>query len=115
MTLLSLPLFWVMFHASVLWILVGRCGFALVGTLLWVGLSSFMVEALPKHVRCSGLSIGFNVSSAVFAGTVPLVAGWLVAQTGNPLSPSIYVTVASVIALVILVISLSGHRRYAME
>ena len=74
-----------------------------------------MVEALPKHVRCSGLSIGFNVSSAVFAGTVPLVAGWLVAQTGNPLSPSIYVTVASVIALVILVISLSGHRRYAME
>lgn len=113
--LLSFPLFWVMLHASVLWILLGRCGFALIGTLLWVGLSSFMVEALPKHVRCSGLSIGYNVSSALFAGTVPLVADWLVQQTGLALAPSIYATLAAAIALCVLVVTLSGHRRYAME
>jgi MHS family proline/betaine transporter-like MFS transporter len=54
-------------------------------------------ELFATRVRSSGYSIGYNMSVAVFGGTAPYVATWLVAHTGNDLAPAFYVIAAAVI------------------
>jgi MHS family proline/betaine transporter-like MFS transporter len=61
---------------------------------------AFLVEAFPKHVRCSGLSIGYNLSLSIFGGTVPMVAVFLIKVTGNPLAPAFYLSLAAIVSLV---------------
>ncbi|AEV74398.1 arabinose efflux permease family protein [Mycolicibacterium rhodesiae NBB3] len=56
-------------------------------------------ELFATRVRSSGYSIGYNVSVAIFGGTAPYVATWLVARTGNELAPAYYVIAAAIITL----------------
>ena len=56
-------------------------------------------ELFATRVRSSGYSIGYNVSVAMFGGTAPYVATWLVARTGNDLAPAFYVIAAAIITL----------------
>ncbi|AGB24833.1 sugar phosphate permease [Mycobacterium sp. JS623] len=56
-------------------------------------------ELFATRVRSSGYSIGYNLSVAVFGGTAPYVATWLVAHTGNDIAPAYYVIAAAVISL----------------
>jgi MHS family proline/betaine transporter-like MFS transporter len=79
-------------------ILVGQCAFALFMSCYGAS-PAFLVEAFPKHVRCSGLSVGYNLSLSVFGGTVPMVAVSLIKITGNPLSPAFYLSLAAIISL----------------
>jgi MFS transporter, MHS family, proline/betaine transporter len=57
-------------------------------------------ELFATRVRSSGYSIGYNVSVAVFGGTAPYVATWLVANTGNDLAPAYYVIAAAVVTFI---------------
>ncbi len=63
-----------------------------------------MVEAFPKHVRCSGLSVGYNLSLSIFGGTVPMVAVALIAETGDRLAPAFYLSLAAVITFAMAVV-----------
>jgi MHS family proline/betaine transporter-like MFS transporter len=56
-------------------------------------------ELFATRVRSSGYSIGYNVSVAVFGGTAPYVATWLVDRTGNVTAPAYYVIAAAIITL----------------
>lgn len=56
-------------------------------------------ELFATRVRSSGYSIGYNVSVALFGGTAPYIATWLVAETGNELAPAFYVIAAAIITL----------------
>ncbi|KMK94994.1 MFS transporter [Rossellomorea marisflavi] len=55
-----------------------------------------------SDVRYRTLSVTFNVSVSIFGGTTPLVATWLVHQTGNNLAPAWYLTIVSVIGFFII-------------
>lgn len=57
-------------------------------------------EVFPTAVRYTASAITYNVSYALFGGTAPFVATWLIAATGNPMAPAIYLTVVAVGALV---------------
>lgn len=57
-------------------------------------------EVFPTEVRYTASAITYNVSYAVFGGTAPFVATWLIATTGNPMAPAIYLTVVAAGALV---------------
>ncbi|WP_059018988.1 MFS transporter [Mycobacterium sp. M26] len=57
-------------------------------------------EQFATRVRYSGLSVGYNVSVAVFGGTTPYVVTLLAANTGNDYAAGIYLTVAAVVSLV---------------
>ena len=57
-------------------------------------------ELFATRVRSSGYSIGYNVSVAVFGGTAPYVATWLVARTGNVIAPAYYVIAAAIVSLI---------------
>ncbi|MGE2837007.1 MFS transporter [Mycobacterium sp. SMC-4] len=56
-------------------------------------------ELFATRVRSSGYSVGYNLSVAVFGGTAPYVATWLVSRTGNDLAPAYYVIIAAVVTL----------------
>jgi MHS family proline/betaine transporter-like MFS transporter len=59
-------------------------------------------ELFATRVRSSGYSIGYNLSVAVFGGTAPYVATWLVDRTGNDIAPAYYVIAAAVATLITL-------------
>ncbi len=59
-----------------------------------------MIEAFDTPIRYSGLSFGFNVGLAIFGGTCPLIATWLIEVTGNNKSPALYLMLFAVIAFI---------------
>ncbi|BDX30066.1 hypothetical protein TUM20985_06130 [Mycobacterium antarcticum] len=54
-------------------------------------------ELFATRVRSSGYAIGYNTSVAVFGGTTPYIAAWLVATTGSVIAPAYYVIAAAII------------------
>jgi len=97
--LFGYPLIWLMHHDHYFWIQVGQIGFAvLVGIYLGAGPAT-MAEAFPAHVRCSALSIGYNLCLAIFGGTTPMVAAYLIEKTHDDLSIAYYLIATAVISL----------------
>ncbi len=68
-------------------------------------------ELFATKVRSSGYSVGYNLSVAVFGGTAPYVATWLVARTGNELAPAYYVIAAAVVTLLTVMTMRETARR----
>ena len=59
-----------------------------------------LTEVFPTRVRYTASGVTYNVSYALFGGTAPYVATWLIDVTGNPISPAIYLTVIAAGAFV---------------
>lgn len=94
------PLWWLMHHHDLTMILLGQLGFAvLVGWIFGVNPVA-MAEQLPRKVRVSGLSVGYNVPLALFGGTAPAVATYLVERTGDDFTPAYYVMALASVSLV---------------
>jgi MHS family proline/betaine transporter-like MFS transporter len=68
-------------------------------------------ELFATRVRSSGYSIGYNISVALFGGTAPYVATWLVARTGNQIAPAYYVIGAAVVTLLTVLTMRETARR----
>jgi MHS family proline/betaine transporter-like MFS transporter len=100
LAVLAWPLFWLLSQPSLPVILVGLAGFGLIAACFAGTMPAFMVEAFPKHVRCSGLSVGYNLALSIFGGTVPMVAVALIATTGDRLAPAFYLALAGVVSFI---------------
>jgi MFS transporter, MHS family, proline/betaine transporter len=61
---------------------------------------STLPSLFPTEVRGGGLSISFNVSVSLFAGTTSLVVGTLVGVTGDLNWPAYYLIIAGLIGVV---------------
>ena len=78
-------------------------GLAIIGFLLTLLLStipSTLPAMFPTEVRYGAFAIGYNLSTALFAGTAPYVVTKLVAATDNQLIPAFYLMGAAAIAAV---------------
>jgi MHS family proline/betaine transporter-like MFS transporter len=62
-------------------------------------LPSLMSEQFPVETRAIGVALGYSISVSVFGGLAPLVATWLIAATGDSLSPSYYLIFAALLSL----------------
>ncbi len=60
------------------------------------------VEAFPAGVRCSGVAISHNLCMALFGGTAPMVATYLIDRTGSEMAPPIYLMVAAVVSIIFI-------------
>ena len=75
-------------------------------------LPSLMAEQFPVDTRAIGVSLGYSVSVTIFGGFAPLIATWLIARTGNSLSPSYYLMFTALLSLAALIaIQWRGARR----
>src|SRR5215208_3497721 len=75
------------------------------GALLAVFISTSiaaLTELFPTRVRYGGFSIGYNFSVAIFGGSSPYLAQYLVSSTGSPLSPAFIVIIAAVATLLVV-------------
>lgn len=57
-------------------------------------------ELIPAAIRSTTLSLVYAIAATVFGGTTQLVVTWLLAATGNPVSPAWYIVATSAISLV---------------
>src|SRR6201997_2181982 len=74
-------------------------------------LPSLLSEQFPVETRAIGVSLGFSTAVSVFGGLAPLVATWLIAATGDNLSPSYYLIVTALLSLFALMAIQSRGRR----
>ncbi|MEM8590095.1 MAG: MFS transporter [Pseudomonadota bacterium] len=103
--LLSYPLFVMLHSGNLVWEIVGDLIFAvLVGAGLGP-LPALMTELYPREVRYSATAFSYNLPVAIFGGTAPLIATFLVAETGNDYSPAFYLMALSVVGLVALILT----------
>ncbi|WP_243792652.1 MFS transporter [Saccharopolyspora gloriosae] len=72
-----------------------------VGHLQLIGpLASTLPAMFPTKVRYAAFSVGYNISTAAFGGTAPLINEWAVGYTGNSFFPAFYLMGAAVVALI---------------
>ena len=93
----ALPLFWLLNHPSVWLAQLGQLGLVLIVGLYGGAQPASLVEAAPPQVRCTAVSLGYNISFGVLGGLTPLVASWLVARTGNEIAPGYLMMVAAAV------------------
>jgi len=93
----AVPLFWLLNHPSVLLAQIGQLGFAFIIGLYGGTLPAFLVEAAPPPVRCTAVSLGYNICFGVIGGLSPLVAAWLVARTGDEIAPAFVIMIAAAV------------------
>lgn len=61
-------------------------------------LPSLLGEQFPVATRAIGVSLSFSTAVTIFGGFAPFIATWLIAQTGDPLSPSYYLVVTAALS-----------------
>jgi MHS family proline/betaine transporter-like MFS transporter len=74
------------------------------GTLLALSMApqpAAMCEMFPHGVRVSAVSVGYGLAYALFGGTAPLVAVWLIARTGNDVAFAWYMAAMMALSLVV--------------
>jgi MHS family proline/betaine transporter-like MFS transporter len=101
--LLAYPAFWLMVEYPSL----GTAMFAVFVLNLIKGgysgvLPSLLAEQFPVDARAVGVAFSYSMSVTTFGGFAPFVATWLIASTGNPLSPSFYLMGTAAISLLAL-------------
>jgi MHS family proline/betaine transporter-like MFS transporter len=101
--LLSWPLLWLMHHTETVAILAGQMGFALLIGLFGGVVPVTMAEALPTRVRCTAVSIAYNLCVGILGGCTPLVASYLIERSHNDLSPAYLLIAAAALSLVAVI------------
>jgi len=80
---------------AVCWLQLCKAGYSGV-------LPSVLSEQFPVETRAIGVALGFSTAVSIFGGLAPLVATWLIAATGDNLSPSYYLVATALLSLISL-------------
>jgi MHS family proline/betaine transporter-like MFS transporter len=64
-----------------------------------------LADLFVTRRRTTGVSISYVLAQTAFGGVTPLVVGWIVASTGDPTSPGLYLSAVMVLSLVCLVLA----------
>jgi MHS family proline/betaine transporter-like MFS transporter len=100
--LLSYPLFWLLAKGDFLSCLVAQCTFAFLLATLVSPLYALLVEIFKTRARYTALSLGFNIATAIFGGSAPLLATFLVERTGDARVPGLYLTLSAAATVAVL-------------
>lgn len=110
LVVLSYPLFWLMHHDDAPLILFGQMGFAVLIALFSGAGPTTMVEALPANVRCTALSVGYNLSVGVIGGFTPLVATYLIQRTKDDFAPAYFLMLTGLVSLCVILTMRETYR-----
>ena len=90
LVLFSWPLFKLLLSPHFLTVLLGQSMFALI-VAAWFGtIEAALVEMFRARTRCTALSISYNTAFAVFGGTAPIIAIYLVNQLHADFGPAFF-------------------------
>lgn len=98
----ALPMFWLVHHPDPVMVVLGQLGMAVILSAFFAPLMAAMVGQFPVSVRVTGYSIGYNIPLALFGGTAPLIATYLIDKTHLQLAPAFYMIAAGLLAFVVI-------------
>lgn len=78
---------------------LGQMAFSALLALYMASIPAAMCEMFPHGVRVSAVSVGYGLAYAVFGGTAPAVAVWLIDRTGNDIAFVWYLMAATAVSL----------------
>ena len=100
MAIAGLPCYLLIGTGSVPLAIVGACVMAVIFAGHTGVIHILLVELFPTRVRYSAYGLGYNVSSALFGGTAPLLMTYLISQTHNVYMPAFYAVITAVGTLI---------------
>ncbi|WP_280231279.1 MFS transporter [Nocardia cyriacigeorgica] len=98
LAVLAVPMYWLM-GVGTGWAVLGFVVLGLFYIPQLATISATFPAIFPTHVRYAGFALGYNVSTAVFGGTAPLVNEAVIESTGWSLFPAFYMIGATLIGL----------------
>lgn len=87
-------------------------GFTVLGLCYNAPLSGFMGLVFAVRRRGFGLSLGYALGIALFGGCAPMINTWLVAHTGDPRSPGLYLIFTALVTITALIAARRRLPRY---
>jgi len=100
MAVAGIPCYLLIGTGSVALAIIGACVMAVIFAGHTGVIHILLVELFPTRVRYSAYGLGYNISSALFGGTAPLLMTYLIAQTGNHNVPAYYAVLTAVGTLI---------------
>lgn len=82
-------------------ILLCLLGLSILSGMTYGPVAALLSEMFPAKVRYSSMSIPYHFGTGYFGGFLPLIAGYIVARTGDPYSGLWYTMVVVAMALVV--------------
>jgi len=99
---LSWPLFWMMHHPDAPVILLGQLGFAVLVAGFAAVSPAAMVELVPDRLRCTVLSVGYNLGFGILGGLTPMVAVYTINRSHDDLSPAFLLMAAAAVSSIVI-------------
>ena len=98
--LFAFPYFFVLTHGGAVLIFVVVVLSMIIHSMMYGPQAALIGESFPTHLRYGGAGLGYQLASVFAGGPAPLVATWLLHETGTPYSISIYIVIAAVITVI---------------
>lgn len=94
------PLFKILELSGLVPSLLAQIGLAAIMGVYFAPIPATLLEFFPTEVRYSALSIAHSTSMAIFGGSAPLVATWLIHASDNYSAPALYLALAALISMI---------------
>ncbi len=94
---IAFPYFAVLTHSGPRLIFIAVVLSLIVHAMQYGPQAALIGESFPTHLRYGGAGLGYQLASVFAGGPAPLVATWLLHETGTPYSISVYIVLAVVI------------------
>jgi MFS transporter, MHS family, proline/betaine transporter len=94
----ALPMYWLMAQ-GIAWAIVGFVVLGLLFIPQLATISATFPAMFPTQVRYSGFAFSYNIATAAFGGTAPLISDTFIKATGWHLFPAAYMMLACVIGM----------------
>jgi MFS transporter, MHS family, proline/betaine transporter len=95
MAIVAVPAYALIFTGTMSLAILGACVMAVVFAGHTGVIHILIVELFPTRIRYSAYGLGYNISSALFGGTAPLLMTWLIGATGNNYMPAFYAVITA--------------------
>jgi metabolite-proton symporter len=110
----AFPYFYVLTHGSAVSIFIVIVLSMIIHAMMYGPQAALIGESFPTHLRYGGAGLGYQLASVFAGGPAPLLATWLLHETGTPYSISIYIVLAAVVT-VICCLALADRSRVDIE
>jgi len=97
--LFAFPYFYVLTQGGQALIFVVIVLSMIIHSMMYGPQAALIGESFPTHLRYGGAGLGYQLASVFAGGPAPLIATWLLHETGTPYSISIYIVLAAVITV----------------
>ncbi|MDQ4490812.1 MFS transporter [Sinomonas sp. ASV486] len=96
---LALPAYLVMMQGTALAAIAGQSLMGVIRGAATGVTAVAMIELFPTRLRYSGFALAYGITAAIFGGTAPIVATYLVDVTKSPTAPAFYLMAVALVAL----------------